>query len=67
MWTEERRRKQAQICKETKPWKHSSGPRSREGKKIASQNALKHGFRGGILRQANNLISRNNKLLKEIK
>jgi hypothetical protein len=32
------------AVRKTKPWKHTTGPRTREGKMIVSQNALKHGL-----------------------
>lgn len=40
-WTPERRARQSQIAKATRPWEHSTGPRSPEGKSIASMNALR--------------------------
>jgi len=67
MWTEERRRKQAEIVKKTEPTRHSTGPRSKAGKARVSQNAYKHGMRGGIYRQVSSLLSENNKLLKGLK
>jgi hypothetical protein len=38
-WTPERRARQAQIIRRTKPWLRSTGPRTREGKARSSQNA----------------------------
>ena len=45
VWTEERRRAQAERARAQKPWLKSTGPRSVEGKKIASRNSYKHGLR----------------------
>ena len=44
-WTDERRRKQAERCRQSKPWQHATGPKTMEGKQTVSQNAMKHGFR----------------------
>lgn len=38
-WTPERRARQAEIIKQTKPWEKSTGPRTDEGKAISSRNA----------------------------
>lgn len=38
-WTPERRARQAEVIRQTKPWERSTGPRSPEGKAISSQNA----------------------------
>jgi hypothetical protein len=38
-WTEERRARQAEIIRQTKPWEKSTGPRTEEGKAISSRNA----------------------------
>ena len=38
-WTEERRQRQAEIIRKTKPWKHSTGPRTEAGKQASSRNA----------------------------
>lgn len=65
-WTEERKQKQAATIKETQPWKKSTGPKTAAGKAVVSQNATKHGLRGGIFRQAANLFAKQNKLLKEL-
>ena len=63
---EKRRERQAEIVRITQPWRHSTGPRSQEGKSRVAQNARKHGLRGGIFRQAERLLALNNKTLKEI-
>ena len=42
-WTPERRARQAELIRKVKPWEKSTGPRTKEGKAIASQNARVHG------------------------
>ena|SRR5688572_17937757 len=44
-WTPERRAKQAELIRASKPWLKSTGPRSEAGKARCATNALKHGFR----------------------
>lgn len=39
-WTPERRARQSEIIQCTKPWRHSTGPRTKEGKVKVSRNAL---------------------------
>ncbi|GJL85253.1 MAG: hypothetical protein DHS20C02_10280 [Micavibrio sp.] len=43
-WPEKRRKAQAERAKTQKPWKHSTGPKTAEGRAKTSQNAYKHGF-----------------------
>lgn len=38
-WTPDRRARQAEIIRETKPWKNSTGPKTPEGKARSSRNA----------------------------
>ena len=38
-WTPERRANQATFIRQTQPWKHSTGPRTTEGKATSSRNA----------------------------
>jgi len=38
-WTPERRARQAEIIRQTKPWARATGPRTPEGKAVSSQNA----------------------------
>ena len=42
-WTLEQRQQQSQAIKRWKPWSKSTGPKSPEGKAVASRNA----FNGG--------------------
>jgi hypothetical protein len=39
-WTPERRAKQREIIRQSKPWEKSTGPRTPEGKAVSSKNAL---------------------------
>lgn len=38
-WTPERRARQAEIIRQTQPWKSSTGPKTPEGKAISARNA----------------------------
>lgn len=40
-WTDERRARQAILIHQWQPWRHSTGPRTAQGKAIASRNAYK--------------------------
>lgn len=40
-WTPERRARQAELIRQWRPWEHSTGARTPEGKAKASQNARK--------------------------
>ena len=42
-WTPERRARQAALIRTWQPWAQSTGPRTDEGKAIASRNAYKGG------------------------
>lgn len=47
-WTEERRQKARERILKNKPWEKSTGPRTAEGKRKSSLNAVKHGGRSRI-------------------
>ena len=42
-WTPERRQKQAELCRNNRPFRHSTGAKTKDGKVKSSQNALKSG------------------------
>ena len=42
-WNDERRARQAENIKQTKPWLKTTGPKTIEGKDAVKKNALKHG------------------------
>ena len=50
-WTLERRRWQSAMMQTWRPWAHSTGPRTPEGKARVSKNGLKHGMRGALGRE----------------
>lgn len=56
-WTPERRARQAEIIRRTRPWDKSTGPRSAEGKQTSSRNALL-----GPIRAARRSLKSYNKL-----
>ena len=42
-WTPERRERQAKLIQQWRPWEKSTGPKTKAGKAVASQNAFKGG------------------------
>lgn len=42
-WTDEARQRQAELIRQQQPWRHSTGPKTPEGKARASKNAYKGG------------------------
>ena len=42
-WTEERRKAQAERCRNNKPWTRATGPKTPAGKARSSMNAYKYG------------------------
>ncbi len=67
-WTPERRTKHSSVMRfkitDWKPWLLSTGPRSPEGKKICSRNALKHGYRSAGARKLYTLMTIHRRWLK---
>lgn len=58
-WTPERRQRQAALIRATRPWEHSTGPRTPEGKRRSSRNAV----RGGQREQEREGLRRTQRLL----
>jgi hypothetical protein len=65
-WTPEARRKQAEIQKTRQSWRHSTGPKTREGKARASMNAWKHGMRSAPARRLRTILRRQSHFLKQV-
>ncbi|MCB9982561.1 MAG: hypothetical protein H6861_02640 [Rhodospirillales bacterium] len=65
-WSEERRRKQAEHCRQTKPWTSTPGPQSEEGKARAAQNALEHGLRSAEMHELRRLLRKHRAVLKAL-
>ena len=63
-WTEEQRKAQSEKMKQLKPWLKSTGPKSEEGKKKASLNAMKHGLRSELARDIRKTLREQAEILK---
>ena len=72
-WTNEERARQAEICRQNRPWEASSGPRTPEGKARSSRNAYKgdpvkrarRALRAGNPKLALRIISRHCQVQRE--
>ncbi|HAO32415.1 MAG TPA: hypothetical protein DCQ84_05580 [Candidatus Competibacteraceae bacterium] len=65
-WTPERRAKQAALIHTWKPWERSTGPRTAEGKAVASRNSWKHGGRSREMREWNKALAHMRRTLREL-
>ncbi len=61
-----RRRKKIENAKKFKPWEHSTGPNTDEGKAISSQNAMKHGMRSAMMLNLYKAMADQNRYLREV-
>jgi hypothetical protein len=70
-WTPERKAKQSALIRNWKPWEKSTGAKTKEGKKISSQNAITHGAFTEENREiqtiVSNLVSKNKVLNRRLK
>ena len=60
-WSKKQRKQQAKAIHRWKPWDHSTGPRTPEGKARAARNALKHGVRSKAIKEFRRIVRENNK------
>jgi hypothetical protein len=63
--TPERRARQAALIRNWRPWEHSTGPKSEDGKARVSRNAYKGGTRA-MLRELARLLREQRAALKRI-
>jgi FkbM family methyltransferase len=63
-WPPSRRKAQADRIRQRKPWLHSTGPRTPEGKRRTSLNAVKHYMRSAAMRRIHAAMRRQRAFLK---
>ena len=56
-WTPDRKARQAAAIHRWQPWKHSTGPRTPEGKAKTRFNGMKHGGRSAAMKQVGELLA----------
>ena len=66
-WNDERRRKQAENARKTKPWQQATGPRTDDGKAASAANATKHGFDSAPMLRLRRALAVQKKLLQIFK
>ncbi len=69
-WTDERKARQAKAIKRWRPWEHSTGPRTAEGKARVSRNAYRGGARPtlrALARQLNELMRDQREVLGDLR
>lgn len=65
-WSEKRKKRQACNARRNKPWQSSTGPRTEDGKKAVSQNALKHGLDSAAIKKLRAVLRAQRALLKTL-
>jgi hypothetical protein len=64
-WPPERRRAQAARLKAQKPWLHSTGPRTTEGKARSRLNGYRHGLRSAAMRRLKSLMREQRRFVRD--
>lgn len=65
-WPPDRRKKQAETIRKTKPWANSTGPRTAKGKNACRLNSLKHGMRRAETRAFIKLMRQQRQFIKTL-
>lgn len=65
-WTPEKRRRQATLINDNKPWLKSTGTKTATGKAVSSKNNYKHGFRSADYREILRLLRMQRGFVRQI-
>lgn len=65
-WTPERRKRQAEMIKNWKPWEQSTGPKTPEGKEASKMNAQRHGAYSADMKTLRRLLREHGMLLDDL-
>lgn len=65
-WTPERRKRQAEMIKNWKPWERSTGAKTEAGKEASKMNAEKHGMRGAKMMELLKILKDQKNMLKKL-
>ncbi len=66
-WNDNQRRAQGIIARTRKPWLASTGPKTMEGKKAVSRNAVKYGMHSAETKHFKKLLRLQSQMLKRYK
>ena len=65
-WTPERRKRQAEMIKNWRPWEQSTGPKSKDGIEASKMNAQKHGAYSAKTKAMRRILLEHGNLLEEL-
>ena len=65
-WTPEARARQREAIARWKPWKLSTGPKTKQGKARSAQNSLKHGMRSREMRELESMLAETSREISQL-
>jgi len=65
-WTDEQRKAQSERIKDLKPWLKTTGPKTEQGKRNSSQNAIKHGLRSQLAKDVKAVLRQQEAILRDL-
>lgn len=66
-WPPKRKAQQAKNIRKTRPWEHTTGPKTASGKAASSLNALKHGLRSETVQMLRKVLRAQKEWVNRIK